>query len=136
MLDLFTIFLPLPVPDFGDLEENDGGTLVYVKLNPDNTLPFTKTAPAAGCIVEDNTDYYGNGIPGQSDLPVGHPAACAWLCQREATCNFWVFREEDKLCWLKTSDSGKKALKGYKSGTKACGKSGDKMGWTSKILLR
>ena len=52
------------MPDLGDLEENGGGTQVYVKLNPDNTLSFTKTTTATACIVEDDTDYDGHGVGG------------------------------------------------------------------------
>ena len=115
-------FRPLPVPDFGDLEEKGEGTQVYVKLNP------AKTETALACSVEDDTDLAGHGVDDQ-DLPAGHPDACAWLCKREAACNFWVFREQDKLCWLKTSDSGRKAAQGYIAGTKACGLSGDINRW-------
>ena len=60
----------------------------------------------AGCTFEEGIKYPGDNIPGKSELPTSSKEACAKLCHKEAECNFWFYISG--VCWLKTSDSGRR----------------------------
>ena len=48
---------------------------------------------------------------------------CQELCQKRAECNFFTYvKSYYGACFLKTSDSGRRAFSGAVSGTKFCGK--------------
>ena len=42
------------------------------------------------------------------------------LCNHFTRCNYWTWNPHDSLCWLKTSDAGRKQKNGAFSGTKTC----------------
>ena len=87
-------------------------------------LPY-KSSDA--CVIEDKTHYQpGNTI---RDIAVGNFEACAWLCQREPDCCFWSYKASTKRCWLKTQVSKIIADNDFKSGSKACGLSGQVAGF-------
>ena len=79
------------------------------------------------CVIEDDTNYWGHDIAA-GQLTAESLEACAWLCQVEAACSFWTFESSAKLCFLKTSDVGRRTNNKYKSGTQACWASGKQHG--------
>ena len=53
-------------------------------------------------------------------------AACAKLSLLTSGGNYWTYDFEEKLCWVKTSQSGRKAYSGHVSGNSACGNRGER----------
>lgn len=62
------------------------------------------------------TDLYGNDI-GQSDLDL---IPCQESCSTDVNCNFWSYDTINRICYRKSSDSGKEVRRGFISGSKDC----------------
>ena len=80
--------------------------------------PGPKNTPKifSGCLVENNIVYWGNDIVNNF---VETHQACADLCASTPGGLFWTFTE-DKLCYVKSSSSGKKTKQDRISGNREC----------------
>ena len=78
--------------------------------------------------LEDNIDLYGNDINSDpTDENYGSGAGrrassneCQQLCRLTKRCAFFTYKLSSRLCWLKTTDSGRRSQKGAISGPKVC----------------
>ena len=80
---------------------------------------------SSGCIIEENINYRGNAIldgPPGGRRTVENQDACAKLSFSKSSSSFWTYQPSTKLCWLKTSKSGRMAQSGLVSGNDECGK--------------
>jgi len=78
---------------------------------------------AEGCLIEYNTDYYGNDIVNKV---AETRQACADLCATTPDGLFWTFHTVHKTCFVKSSSSGRKTNQDFWiSGNRKCGKIGD-----------
>merc|ERR1711997_369238 len=73
---------------------------------------------ASTCTVEENMDYFGSDIAGQIRLPADDKDMCILLCAEEVRCSYWTYHTG--MCWLKTSDSGRKSHPTAISGSRGC----------------
>ena len=73
---------------------------------------------ASTCTVEENMDYWGSDITGQIRLPADDKDMCILLCAEEVRCSYWTYHTG--MCWLKTSDSGRKSHPIAISGSRGC----------------
>ena len=75
------------------------------------------------CAYEQDTEYCGNDVINKPLENVASNEACQLLCQKNDQCNFWTFAADGrKKCWLKSSDAGRRSLRGLASGPKFCSK--------------
>ena len=79
-----------------------------------------------GCIIEEKTNYYGNGIEignGQTKfVEVENQEACARLSFSTDGSLFWTYNPTTLRCWVKTSKSGSAAAPESVSGNRECGR--------------
>ena len=69
------------------------------------------------CTFEDNTDFNGNDLkPGGDSHPTNTSAACCTMCADTAGCNAFTFMPAASLCFLKSSDAGRRGMSTYTSG--------------------
>lgn len=64
-----------------------------------------------------------NGDCTRSDkLPVDSDVACAQVCSHVPACQWWTvgIEDGDKMCWLRSSDKGLRAMPGFSSGRQSC----------------
>ena len=70
-----------------------------------------------GCLIEYNTDYFGNDIVNKV---VETRQACADLCASTPDGLFWTFNTVHKKCHVKSSSSGRKTNQASISGNRKC----------------
>ena len=83
----------------------------------------TTTTVTAGCLIEEDTDYYGNDIAGPKIME--DTDKCTLWCSSVSECTHWVYQAEnrpvgERHCWLKNSNSGKRKIEGSISGNRKC----------------
>ena len=75
------------------------------------------------CAYEQNVEYCGNDVAIKTATDETN---CQKLCQHNAECNFWSFDRTDQVpvCWMKSSDSGRRSSAHFQwvSGPKFCSK--------------
>ena len=71
-----------------------------------------------GCIIEKDVSYLGNDIKWEA---VEDEQGCADLSASTSGGLFWTFITGSKLCYVKTSDSGRVANQNRVSGNRYCG---------------
>lgn len=74
--------------------------------------------PPGDCF-EAHIDYKGNDI--KLHIPCQDTLTCQQYCQENPQCEYFTFKEFDKLCDLKTSSNGRRGLRDDTSGPKSCG---------------
>ena len=74
--------------------------------------------------MEQDIDYYGNDIVNQV---VESIQACAEICASTEGGQFWTWNRENKICFVKRSNSGRKNDARAVSGSRLCARSGDKI---------
>ena len=94
----------------------------------DNCLSYQYIS--LGCRIEQNTDYFGNDIV---DGFVETQQACADKCYLTPGGLFWTWDPKIKLCYIKSSDYGRRNYPGTVSGNRECG-SGRKI-YLREVLL-
>ena len=83
----------------------------------------------SGCIIEEDIDYSGNDIePHGYRKIMESQQACADFCKTIMGGKFWSWSSGDKLCYVKSSNSGRKSVSGKVSGNRECG-SGKDIQW-------
>ena len=76
----------------------------------------------SGCIIEEDIDYSGNDIkPDGYRKIMESQQACADFCKTILGGKFWSWSLGDKLCYVKSSSSGRKSVSGKVSGNRECG---------------
>ena len=93
-------------------------------LNEMNIIVLMVIFSADGkCEEDDNINYLGNDIENKIITGGINPGKCAKWCWDTPGCLFWTFNKLRKICYLKTSKSGKtKAGKHLKYGNRYCGR--------------
>ena len=93
-------------------------------LNIDGTLDneihsaqLTEKVFQRNCFEED-LNYEGFGISDNKILNVQAKEDCQRICEKRFECKFWTLSQN--VCWLKSSDQGRKIQKGKISGPKFC----------------
>ena len=78
------------------------------------------------CLTEEKITYYGHNIKigGKKGTKVENQEACAKLCFSTDGAKHWTFLPADKLCWVKTSNKGRKRNPKTVSGNRECGQAG------------
>ena len=80
----------------------------------------------SGCIIEEDIDYSGNDIkPDGYRKIMESQQACADVCKTIMNGRFWSWSSRDKLCYVKSSSSGRKSRSGFVSGNRECGSGPD-----------
>ena len=84
---------------------------------------------ASECVIEDQITYSGHNINIGGKGKAGgsiveNQEACAKLCFSTDRAKFWTFLPGDKLCWVKTSNKGRKSNPKTVSGNRECGQAG------------
>ena len=80
----------------------------------------------SGCIIEEDIDYNGNYIkPHGYRIIMESQQACADFCKTIMGGKFWSWSSGDKLCYVKSSSSGRKSVSGKVSGNRECGSGSD-----------
>ena len=77
---------------------------------------------STGCVIEEETIYYGHDIKGEGNVKVKNQQACATLAATKKGALFWTYRPLDKKCFIKNSKEGKKPHFKRVSGNIECGK--------------
>ena len=75
----------------------------------------------AGCIMEQDIDYYGNDIV---DQVVESMQACADFCASTGGGQFWTWNRGTNRCHVKRSKSGERSEVVAVSGNRYCGSAG------------
>ena len=75
---------------------------------------------STGCVIEEETIYYGHDIKGEGNVKVKNQQACATLAATKEGARFWTYRPSDKKCFIKTSKKGKMEGAGLVSGSIGC----------------
>jgi hypothetical protein len=79
----------------------------------------------AGCL-QYGTNVLGNDISNTTRTVTDTAYGCQKLCDQEERCLFWTWSDASteepyrRTCWLKTSDTGRRAQNQHVSGTKNC----------------
>ena len=74
-------------------------------------------------MTEEGVGYGGNNI---RDIKLGEGLdaltadSCAALCRNDDDCKFWRLSFQNKACYFKTSDAGRKGVDKDISGLKPC----------------
>ena len=81
------------------------------------------------CVIEDKITYSGHNIKVGGKGKAGgsiveNQEACAKLCFSTDSAKYWTFLPADKLCWVKTSNKGRKPNSKAVSGNRECGQAG------------
>ena len=81
------------------------------------------------CVIEDKITYSGHNIKVGGKGKAGgsiveNQEACAKLCFSTDGAKYWTFLPADKLCWVKTSNKGRKQNPKTVSGNRECGQAG------------
>ena len=77
------------------------------------------------CILETGVALLGHGKNvGKVGKTSGH-IECALRCASTDGCVAWTFRVKNSYCWPMSDDGQKGKLKGWITGTKACGSTGN-----------
>jgi hypothetical protein len=63
-------------------------------------------APLASCKVFNDTDFNGHDL--KAAHGVAGPDACCGVCQSTAGCGFWTYMPGGNVCYMKTSDAGRR----------------------------
>ena len=84
---------------------------------------------ASECVIENQITYSGHNIKIGGKGKAGgsiveNQEACAKLCFSTDRAKFWTFLPADKLCWVKTSNKGRKSNPKTVSGNRECGQAG------------
>ena len=86
-------------------------------------IPMTMLS---GCIIEEDIVYHGNDIkPHGYRKIMESQQACADFCKTIMGGKFWSWSSGDKLCYVKSSSSGRKSVSGKVSGNRECGSGKD-----------
>ena len=91
-------------------------------------MPYLYLTGSFDCF-EWNTNFNGNDLDLSPMKNVDSKHECQKLCQETTGCEFFTYdpnADNPKMCYLKTSDSGRTTRKGIVSGPKFCGKQNDK----------
>lgn len=67
---------------------------------------------------ETDVNFAGFGIPDNKIPNVQSPEDCQIQCEKRLDCMFWTISQN--ICWLKSSDEGRRVQKGKISGPKSC----------------
>ena len=78
-----------------------------------------------GCIKEDAIDYFGQDIPG-GKKKTANSQECADFSSSIPGGLFWTWRSDTETCFVKSSNSGRKADGHAVSGNRKCGVTGRK----------
>ena len=102
-------------------EKQSETTSTSEPINSNATKKPTTVTPV--CLIEEDTDYYGNDIAGPKRME--DTDECMLWCASVSECTHWVYQGEarqvgERHCWLKNSNSGKRMLDGYISGNREC----------------
>eukprot|EP01047_Picozoa_sp_COSAG01_P026977 COSAG01_NODE_1760_length_9301_cov_8.687242_6_plen_326_part_00 len=79
--------------------------LLFAATLPPSALTAA-TQSSSTCKVFNNTDFNGHDLRGAHG--VEGPGACCGLCQSTAGCGFWTFMPSGSVCYMKTSDAGRR----------------------------
>lgn len=112
---------------YNDLRVPFNTSLRATVRSPFSTMPVSKgrsssSAPSCSHVVN-NTDFWGNDLPGKQITGVAASAACCELCGSTTGCAAWSWHPaEDPMgdnftCFLKDSAAGAKPSPGIVSGT-------------------
>jgi hypothetical protein len=89
------------------------------------TDPEVPDAGVPAC-VELDVSLVGNDLPGVASPLVDSSGDCCALCEATANCEFWTWHATgNRRCYLKSSDEGRTAAVGSKSGVKSCQTEGE-----------
>ena len=72
-----------------------------------------------GCF-EYNIDFLGNDWFGNEIRNLPSAELCQEKCFEDTKCKVFTYAKQEKRCWLKESDSGRRPKDGYVSGRKYC----------------
>ena len=73
----------------------------------------------SGCF-ENNIDFRFNDVRRGTVKGISSAEDCAKECRRNIRCKFFTYLKRSKVCWLKSSDSGRRPAGGHISGKKNC----------------
>ena len=79
------------------------------------------------CLTEEKITYYGHNIKidGEKGTKVANQEACARLSFSTKGAKFWSYVPDKKLCYVKSSKSGRRPHPTVVSGNRECGKGGN-----------
>lgn len=77
--------------------------LVFVAIGQEGAAV---AAAAPACTTFLNTDFNGHDLHAKHGL--GNPGACCSLCKATQGCGFWTFMPGGGVCYMKTSDTGRR----------------------------
>ena len=89
-----------------------------------SSIKLTKSFFPSGCIIEEQIAYFGSYI---GFAKVENQEACARLSLVTHGSHFWSYVPADRLCVLKSSDSGRTPHAGAVSGNSECGRNQTKV---------
>ena len=96
------------------------------KITATTTTSITgKTTTVTASCLEEKVNYPGkniNGKTGNKNAKTNTANECQTLCLHTDGCNFFSWRSDKMLCWLKSKVSEKKKWNLATSGPKQCGK--------------
>ena len=78
-----------------------------------------------GCLIEDGIDYHGHDLPGKMK-ETANLQECAEYSASIAGGLFWTWAKDSKICYVKSSNSGREMQANRVSGNRACGIAGEK----------
>merc|ERR1712061_323806 len=76
------------------------------------------------CIEEDGIDYSGHDIPGERKT-TANSQECADFAASITGGLYWTFNKEAKMCFVKSSNSGRRTDADAVSGNRQCGITGE-----------
>ena len=79
----------------------------------------TGSPKSGGCIVEEGTDYGGHDLP-KKNKKTGSQQECARFSALTPGGLFWTWNKVNKICYVKSSNAGKRKVGHAVSGNK-CG---------------
>jgi len=79
------------------------------------------TGDVKNCKEETGMAYFGNNLPNGFGLRVDDKQSCINKCIKRTGCHYWSYNLSWQMCWLKSSDGGRRPDRSYVSG-KICGK--------------
>ena len=81
----------------------------------------------SGCF-ENNIDFKFNDVPKGTVRGITSAEDCEKQCRRKIRCKFFTYHKLFQVCWLKTSDSGRRKAGGHISGRMNCPQSSNLRG--------
>ena len=82
---------------------------------------------------ETDVNFAGFGISENKIPNIQSPEDCQFQCEKRLECRFWTISQN--ICWLKSSDAGRRVENGKISGPKFCFQSETDISETSTILV-